>query len=172
MSVLHPGTQEVLPSWHSFLRPRTQEVLPRWLLSVVLKVQLKPPFAINESDRNPSLELLSCKFAFLVALTTGPRGSELVAFSRATYNLGFKTLDSGAKQGSIRMVPKFILKEPASWPYSETVEIELIPKPLEFPGIAHLFQRILKERKRIHNRNFLCISPRSPSSSLPTSDAG
>ena len=90
---------------------------------------MKPPFAINGSDRNLSLELLSYKTAFLVALATGARCSELVALSRAPHNLDFKTLDSGAKQNSIRMVPKFIPKNQRQ---------ELIPKPLEFPGIAHL----------------------------------
>ena len=52
----------------SILRRLTQEVLPRWHLSVVLKGLMKPPFAINGSDRNLSLELLSYKTAFLVAL--------------------------------------------------------------------------------------------------------
>ena len=94
----------------SILRPRTREVLPKWHLSVVLKGLMKPPFAINGSDKNISLELPSYKIAFLVALATGARGSELVALSRAPHNLEFKTLDSGAKQASIRMVPKFIPK--------------------------------------------------------------
>ena len=165
----------------SILRPRTQEVLPRWHLSVVLKVLMKPPFAINSSDRNLSLKLLSYKTAFLVALATGARGSELVALSRVPHNLDLKTLDSGAKQVSIWMVPKFIPKNQRP---------ELIPKPLEFPGIAHLFPKDLErllcpvrvlglyllrsaeERQLIHNKNFLCISLQTPSSSLPTSDAG
>ena len=116
----------------SILRPRTQEVLPRWHLSVVLKGLMKPLFTINGSDRNLSLELLSYKTAFLVTLATGARGSELVALSRAPHNLDFKTLDSGAKQVSIRMMPKFIPKNQCP---------ELIPKPLEFPGIAHLFPK-------------------------------
>ena len=94
----------------TILRPRTQEVLPPWHLSVVLKGLMKPPFAISGSDRNISLELLSYKTAFLIALATGVRGSELAALSRAPHNLEFKMLDSGAKQASIRMVPKFIEK--------------------------------------------------------------
>ena len=71
----------------SILRPRTQKVIPRWHLSVVSKGHMKPPFAINGSDRNLSLELLSYKTAFLVALATGARGSELVALPRAPDNL-------------------------------------------------------------------------------------
>ena len=74
---------------------------------------MKPPFAINGSDRNISLELLSYKTAFLIALATGARGSELVALSRAPHNLEFKMLDASAKQASDRMVPKFIPKNNA-----------------------------------------------------------
>ena len=94
----------------TILRPREQEVLPGWHLSVVLKGLMKPPFAFNGTDRHISLELLSYKTVFLVALASGARGSELVALSRASHNLEFTTLTSGAKQVSIRMVPKFIPK--------------------------------------------------------------
>ena len=114
----------------TILRPREQEVLPKWHLSVVLKVLMKPPFAINSTDRNIFLELLSYKTAFLVALATGARGSELVALSRVSHNLEFTTLASGAKHASIRMVPKFIQKN--QWP-------EIIPEPMKYPGMAHLF---------------------------------
>ena len=81
----------------SILRHQTQEILPIWHLSVVLKRMIKPPFAINGSDWNLSLELLSYKTAFLVALATGARGSDLVALSRADHNLDFTTFDSVAK---------------------------------------------------------------------------
>ena len=120
MSILHPWTQKILPKWH---------------LNVVLRGLMKPPFTINGSDKNISLDLLSYKTAFLVALATGARGSELVALSWAAHNLDLTTLDSGANQASIRMVPKFIPKNqrPA-----------LIPKPSEFPGIAHLFPKDLE----------------------------
>ena len=111
----------------TILRPREQEVLPRWHLSVVLKGLMKPPFAINGTDRHISLELLSYKTVFLVALASGARGSELVALSRASHNLEFTTLASGVKHVSIRMVPKFI-------PQNQRPEI--IPEPIKFPGIA------------------------------------
>ena len=114
----------------TILRPREQEVLPRWHLSVVLKGLMKPSFAINGTDRHISLELLSYKTAFLVALASGARGSELVALSRASHNLEFTTLASGTKHVSIRMVPKFIPKNQRP---------EIIPKPIKFPGMAHLF---------------------------------
>ena len=119
----------------TILRPREQEVLPRWHLSVVLKGPMKLPFAINGTDRHISLELLSYKTAFLVALASGARGSELVALSRASHNLEFTTLASGVKQVSIRMVPKFIPKNQRP---------EIIPEPIKFPGIAHLFPNELE----------------------------
>ena len=119
----------------TILRPWEQEVLPRWHLSVVLKGLMKPPFAINGTDRHISLELLSYKTAFLVALASGARGSELVALSRASHNLEFTTLASGVKHVSIRMVPKFI-------PQNQRPEI--IPEPIKFPGIAHLFPNELE----------------------------
>ena len=114
----------------TILRPREQEVLPKWNLSVVLKGLMKPPFTIRGSDKNISLELLSYKTALLVALATGARGSELVALSRASHNLEFSTLASGTKHASICMVPKFIPKNQRP---------EIIPEPMKFPGIAHLF---------------------------------
>ena len=114
----------------NILRPQEQEALPRWHLSMVLKGLMKPPFAINGTDRHISLELLSYKTAFLVDLASGARGSELVALSRASHNLEFTTLASGAKQVSIRMVPKFIPKNQRP---------EIIPEPIKFPGMAYLF---------------------------------
>ena len=119
----------------TILRPREQEVLPRWHLGVVLKGLMKPPFAIHGTDRHISLELSSYKTAFLVALASGARGSELIALSRASHNLEFTTLASGVKQVSIRMVPKFIPKN--QWP-------EIILEPIKFPGIAHLFPNELE----------------------------
>ena len=96
---------------------------------------MKPPFAINGSDRNISLKLLFYKTAFLISLATGARRSKLVALSHAPHNLEFKTLDSGARQASIRMAPKFIPKNE---------RLELIPKPLVFPGIVHFFPKDLE----------------------------
>ena len=119
----------------TILRPREQEVLPRWHLSVVLKGLMKPPFAINGTDRHISLELLSYKTAFLVALASGARGSELVAISRASHNLEFTTLASGVKHVSIRMIPKFKPKNQRP---------EIIPEPIKFLGIAHLFPNELE----------------------------
>ena len=97
------------------------------------------PFSIPPiSIPIPELELeLTCNSNSGIELTPtlGAWGSELVALSRAPHNLEFKTLDSGARQASIRMVPKFIPKNQRP---------ELIPKPLVFPGIAHLFPKDLE----------------------------
>ena len=72
----------------------------------------------------------------MIDLATGAGGSELVALFRAPHDLDFKSLNSGANQASIRMVPKFIPKNQRP---------ELIPKPLVFPGIAHLFPKDLEQ---------------------------
>ena len=61
----------------SILRHQTQEILPICYLSVVLKRLVKPPFAINGSDWNLSLELLPYMTAFLVALATVARSQIL-----------------------------------------------------------------------------------------------
>ena len=85
-TALHESTLHNVIRRMTILRPREQEVLPRWHLSVVLKGLMKSLFAINGTDRHISLELLSYKTAFLVALASGARGSELVALSRASHN--------------------------------------------------------------------------------------
>ena len=93
---------------------------------------MKPPFPVDAPDENISLKLLSNKTALLVALATGAGGSELVALSRTDHNLTFSRLPSGARHVSIRLVPKLMPKN---------ARPGIIPKPLEFPGIAHLFSR-------------------------------
>ena len=138
LKILNPPTPLQEDTIHNLLcamsiqRPRSQEILPKWHLSVVFKALMKPPFTVDGSDKNISLQLLSYKTAFLVALATGARGSELVALSRANHNLTFSRLRSGARHVSIRLVPKYIPKN---------ARLDTIPKPLEYPGITHLFSR-------------------------------
>ena len=119
-------------------RPRSQEILPEWHLSVVLKALMKPPFTVNGSDKNISLELLSYKTAFLVALATGARGSELVALSRADHNLTFSRLPSGARHVSIWLVPKYIPKN---------ARLDTIPKPLEYPPMRKKLATVTAHRE-------------------------
>ena len=109
---------------------------------MVLKGLMKPPFAINGTDRHISLELLFYKAAFLVALASGARGSELVALSRASHNLEFTTLASGVKQVSIHMVPKFIPKNQRP---------EIIPEPIKFCPARGLGLYIVKSADRAQN---------------------
>ena len=138
LNILNPPTPLQEDTIHNLLcamcihRPRSQEILLKWHLSVVLKGLMKPPFNVDGSDKNIFLELLSYKTAFLVALATGARGSELVALSTADHNLNFSRLPSGARHVSIRLVPKYIPKN---------ARLDTIPKPLEYPGISHLFSR-------------------------------
>ena len=116
LNILNPPTPLQEDTIHNLLctmsiqHPRSQEILPKWHLSVVLKALMKPPFTVDGSDKNISLELLSFKTAFLVALATGARGSESVALSRANHNLTFSRLPSGARHVSIWLVPKYIPK--------------------------------------------------------------
>ena len=138
LKILNPPTPLQEDTIHDLLcamniqHPRSQEIPPERHCSVVLKGLIKPPFTVDVSDKNISLELLSYKTTFLVAIATGARGSELVALSRADRNLTFSRLPSGAKHVSIRLVPKFIRKN---------ARPDTIPKPLEFPDIARLFSK-------------------------------
>ena len=118
----------------SIQRPRQEHILPKWRLSVVLKSFFKPPFTDSDhgSDRHIPLEFLTYKTAFLVALASAARGSELMALSRADHHLQFTELPSGAKRASIQLMPKFLPKNATP---------DVIPKPVVFPGIAHLFPR-------------------------------
>jgi len=116
-STLQEETLTNLIKSMSIQRPRTQHILPKWRPSVVLNAFMKPPFIINGSDKNISLELFTYKTAFLVALASGARGSELVALSRADHNLHFTQEPSGAKRVSVNVVPNFMPKNAVRCPY-------------------------------------------------------
>ena len=144
LKILNPPTPLQEDTIHNLLcamniqRPRSQEILPEWHLSVVLKALMKPPFTVDGSDKNISLELLSYKTAFLVALATGARGSELVALSRADHNLTFSRLPSGARHVSIWLVPKYIPK---------IARLDTIPKPLEYPPMRKKLATVTAHRE-------------------------
>ena len=165
----------------SILRPRTQEVLPRWHLSVVLEGLMIPPFVINGSDRNISLELLSYKTAFLIALATGTRGSELVALSRAPQfpriqDFGFRSSTSLYSDGT-QVHPE----ESTSWTYYQTSGVSrncpFIPKG---PGKTSLSRTALglymvkstERTKEDPQQKLFALSLLIYSSSLLTSDDG
>ena len=112
-------------------RPRTMQVLPKWCPSVVLKAFFKPLFTNNGSNKIP-VDLLTFKTAFLVSLESAARGSDLVALSWANHYITFSSDYSGTRHISIKMVPKFMPKNP---------RLNTIPNPMSFPGIAHLFPR-------------------------------
>ena len=138
LKILNPPTSLQEDNIHNLVHamsikcPISQEILPKWHVNMVFKDLIKPPFTVDGSDKNISLEILSYKTPFLLTLATGARGSELVAQSRADHNITFSRLPSGTKHFSIQLVPKFIPKN---------ARPDTIPKPLDFPGIAHLFSR-------------------------------
>ena len=114
----------------SLERPRSFQSAPAWNLGLVLRQLLLPPFTHNGRDTDISLELLTKKTVFLVALATAARASELCALSRADHNLDIKHLPSGQWKASIRCFPGF-------FPKNQTPDV--LPQPVVFPGIAHLF---------------------------------
>ena len=66
-------------------RPRQQRVLPKFDIDLVLRQFLKPPFIDDRnSDTGIPLQTLAYKVAFLLALATGNRSSELHALSRSS----------------------------------------------------------------------------------------
>ena len=79
----------------TILRPREQDVLPKWHLSTVFKGLMKPPLPLTAQTER-SLWRYFYINCLLIALTNGARRSELVALSRASHNLEFTTLASGA----------------------------------------------------------------------------
>ena len=146
----------------SILRPRTQEVLPRWHLSVVLKGLMKPPFAINGSDRNLSLEFLSYKTTFLIVLATGARASSsfLGSLQHRIQDFGFRSETSVHSNGS-----QVYSKESMSWTHSETIGIprnsSFISKgswkaPVSHKGTGRLPVTICRKSERGSTTETLC----------------
>ena len=99
------------------------------MANTVLKGLLRPPFVINGSDWQISLELTH-KTAFLVLLVYGVRGSELVALSRALQS-NFRLSPFGCPSGPNETGTQVFL------PPNSTLDV--IPQSIQFPGIAYLF---------------------------------
>ena len=65
-------------------RPRNTRTLPKFDIDLVLRQLLRPPFVDHTmSDTRIPLTILTYKTAFLLALATGARSSEVHAFTRS-----------------------------------------------------------------------------------------
>ena len=106
-----------------------RRIYPKWHPSIDLKGILRPPFVVNGSNRKIALELFTSKTTFLRALAMG--SSRIWASSplKGSPKSHLLSLSSGARQVAICMVPRFM-------PTNATPNV--IPKPLQFPGIVHL----------------------------------
>ena len=109
-------------------RPRTTTFAPPWDLSLVLESLLKYPFCRGNSDKKISLQWLTKKTVFLVALATGSRASELAALSR---HPDFITWDFQNGVASVAVTPfaGFLAKNALP---------EIAPESFSIQGIAHL----------------------------------
>ena len=116
----------------SIQRPKTRRISPAWNLGLVLRQLMLPPFTYKGSDKKISLELLTKKTVFLVALASSARASEICAFSRAPHNISFDTATSGQISVTIHPFAGF---------FPKNVTPETVPVPNTFPGLAHLFPK-------------------------------
>ena len=92
-------------------RPRVKRVLPQFDINLVLRQLLKPPFVdANGSDMLIPLPLMAYKLAFLLALATGSRASELHALSRASGRFKIDRSQDGRKTLTIHTHPGFLAK--------------------------------------------------------------
>ena len=76
----HPTLSRLLRSL-TLARPRTRPQVPTWDLSTVLRFLASKPDPADWSNRQDQ-QFFTCKLAFLLALATGKRRSELQALSR------------------------------------------------------------------------------------------
>ena len=112
-------------------RPRPIKITPSWHLGVVVSYLLSDKFVFNLSDRHLSLELLTRKTVFLVAMASAARASELCAMSRVPGFITFTEKQGGqGTEASIRPFAGFFPKNATP---------ENIPPPVLIPGISHLY---------------------------------
>ena len=83
-------------------KPPVKSLLPSWDLAVVLEGLRKPPFAPSKSI---SMKCLTWKTAFLIAITSGRRCSEMQALGRKSPYIRFEA--GGVR---LRTVPGFLPK--------------------------------------------------------------
>ena len=92
-------------------RPRVKRTLPQFDFDLVLRQLLKPPFIDGKgSDTTIPLPLMAYKLAFLLALATGTRASELHALSRASGRIKFDRSQDGRRILTIHAHPGFLAK--------------------------------------------------------------
>ena len=84
-------------------RPPARKEVPGWDLAVVLKGLRKPPF---EPLKSAPMKFVSWKAAFLTAICTAARSSDLHRFGHAPPHLRFKD-----KQGSVVLTPRTLKKQ-------------------------------------------------------------
>ena len=99
-------------------KPPTRKLAPQWSLVLVLRALQKPPFEPLESV---SLKALSCKTAFLVALASGSRSSEIHAFG-ATSGL----LAISRTEAILRTRPGFLAKNQVLGSVGKPVHIKAL----------------------------------------------
>ena len=71
-----PFCETTIKKFFNNIRSPHQRIIPQWSLQTVLNALIRPPF---EPISSSSLQLLTCKTAFLVAITSAKRASELSA---------------------------------------------------------------------------------------------
>ena len=85
-------------------RPRLTLVLPQWDLGIVLEALSKPPY---EPPREASIEHLTLKTVFLLAVASGGRRSELQALVFDPQYIQFKPKGFGV---TLYFTPEFMRK--------------------------------------------------------------
>ena len=93
-------------------RPRNRHTFPKFDIDLVLRQLLKPPFVdSNGSDLRIPLKILAYKTAFLLALATGARVSEIHALSRRPVRF---SLERDQASGEVKIIshtrPGFLRK--------------------------------------------------------------
>ena len=124
----------LLSSFHRD-RPKSSRNLPKWNLSVVLNELTKAPF---EPMKNPDLKHLTLKTAFLLALASGKRRSEIHAWvANKVSNLG--------QWEKVALFPSsdFIAKNQLAREGSQSVS------PVTIPALTTIVDRQFKEDRTL-----------------------
>ena len=111
-------------------KPRIKRSLPQFDIDLVLRQLLRPPFVDSKgSDYKIPLLTLAHKVAFLLALASGSRASEIHALSRESGRFKSDRTQDGRKTITVHTHPGFLAKN---------ARPSVIPPPLTIPSMAHL----------------------------------